>query len=1361
MRRCRTRFLLLLGLLAAISQLASPQTTNSTNTFARRQISVTGSNSVSTLRFRGWKYGSGDSAYRKKFTRRRAGLATPFPSAVAPVRRTHAANKGRLAGSTATDPWVQPRPSLPAGYIPVSVATADFNNDGNMDWVVCNGGDNNLWVYLGDGHGGWSLPVILPAAGLAPVWVATGDFRGNGKQDIVVAEADSNTIGVYLGKGDGTFQAEQQYSLPDPPISLAIGDFNGDGKLDVLAGLAPTDNVTDVFATLPGLGNGSFGAPVISEVTAGITAPAVGWISLGDLNNDGVPDAVVEMEGGIVSFLGNGNGTFTEDQVIEEPFIITFTAAAIGDINQDGCADVVVLDTFAHAITFLGNCDGTVTQQNQYTIGDVGISIALADVNNDGHLDIVAGSILTDYGAGPAAGNLLSVLFGDGQGNFGEAALYRGDESLVGLALADLNNDGFLDVVSANQDSDSASVFLNDGSGGFGAPRGFALGSGTGTLNPLTSGLLPADLNGDRITDLVLMELPTQTQDNNNLQLVTLIGQGNGKFSAPVKYSVAPATYYLQGDFAVGDFRNTGHPDFVSIGGLYAPQSSVPYFLSFLPNNGNGTFGPAVLTNPPTAQGIMAVGDFNGDGKLDFVAIGPNSSGASLNLFLGNGDGTFKALPGVPINVAVAPSSVYAADLNKDGKLDVLIYFSGDVVPATSDAVIEFLGNGDGTFQPAVQLFSNSDPLTMADVNGDGIPDLVTCKSPLANYPSLDQPPVYTIYLGRGDGSFAQAYTYQPYSSDIDLPSYGTANASGGWCTVADFNGDGKLDIAVWQRPTGVFSDRYVQFLMGNGDGSFTPTYDLYRIHKGTEPQLAMDINDDGLADLVEVDWETAAFNYIPGAASPPFQIGLVAEPVLNVGQLQITLETPSASDTAFTLQASDPGVQVPASVTVPAGMVGQVVDFTFAKSFDQTHVFSIAASNSGSTQTTYGALWGGGVPSGIALGLIIPYQDVVPGGTTGNYGVNIGTVGDYTTTATMSCIGLPANVECQFSPTSFYLDPNDPDAGNGGLGSLIVSTTASIAPGNYSFNVVAADAATSTRTPATLTVLAPEPDLVATASASPYPGAGTPFTITVSLVNNGNVAATSTSLTYSVSGPATVTSVISPDGTCSTSTSTCTLGAINVGAQAQVTFNLEASTPGMIALTATATPTPPDLNPTNNTATLNEQVTDFSLSANPSTATVSSGEQAQFQATLAPVDGAFNNGISLACSGNTEGMTCAVAQGPFVLSGSTSVQNVTITTTAPNALPQTKAAFLQHVFPVIGLCLGCFLIRLRRGTATTIALIAVLAGGFAWNSCGGGSGSGGGGGGGGGTPAGTYKFTVTATSGSNQKTSTLTVVVQ
>jgi FG-GAP-like repeat len=156
--------------------------------------------------FQGWKHpGKSGAAYLKHFSRPAAGQ----------MRAELLANAARSAGfHNGSTPQTQPplagllfRESLPAGYIPTAVAAGDFNGDGKVDFVVANGGDNNLWLYFGNGDGTFSLPIILPITlGQSPVWIAAADLRGTGKTDLIVAEADSNSIGVFLGKGDGTFK---------------------------------------------------------------------------------------------------------------------------------------------------------------------------------------------------------------------------------------------------------------------------------------------------------------------------------------------------------------------------------------------------------------------------------------------------------------------------------------------------------------------------------------------------------------------------------------------------------------------------------------------------------------------------------------------------------------------------------------------------------------------------------------------------------------------------------------------------------------------------------------------------------------------------------------------------------------------------------------------------------------------------------------------------------------------------------------------------------------------------------------------------------------------------------------------------
>jgi len=285
----------------------------------------------------------------------------------------------------------------------------------------------------------------------------------------------------------------------------------------------------------------------------------------------------------------------------------------------------------------------------------------------------------------------------------------------------------------------------------------------------------------------------------------------------------------------------------------------------------------------------IAVGDFNGDGKLDIAVT--NGGDNAVSILLGNGDGTFQ--PQLVYPTGTRPTSVVAGDFNRDGKLDLAI-------TTLDNTVNVLLGNGDGTFRPHVDYATGLNPqwLAVADFNGDGYLDIAT-----ANYGPNYEPGSVSILLGNGDGTFQGQMAYpagiNPFGvltgdfnrdGKIDLAvlnnngSFGVyillGNGDGSFQSpvfyptgqnprvgvVADFSGDGNLDLAV-----GDCIDNNIAVLMGNGDGTFQnpvtyPTGDYVSLLAGG------DFDGDGKLDLVNSDASTNSISFLKGNGDGTFQ---------------------------------------------------------------------------------------------------------------------------------------------------------------------------------------------------------------------------------------------------------------------------------------------------------------------------------------------------------------------------------------------------------------------------------------------------------------------------------------------------------
>jgi fibronectin type 3 domain-containing protein len=330
-----------------------------------------------------------------------------------------------------------------AGSTPDSVATGDFNGDGNADLVIANFYGNNVSVLLGRGDGTFDSAVNYNV-GAGPNGFVIGDFDNDGTVDIAVGNYYSNTVSILPGLGDGTFGPETEYQVDYNPANVMAGaDLRGIGRTDLVTANMGAGTVSVLLSN----GNGTFASAV--NYTAG--SGAIGVVA-GDFNNDGIVDlATCNYYGNTVSILfGAGDRTFgspTTYGVGSAPWFITSA-----DLNGDGTTDLAVANFGGGVSVLLANGDGTFAPAVTYDAGAYPTAVVAGDVNGDGKTDLVVGN----YGS-----NNASVLFGNGDGTFQAAQNFGAGSGPNGNILGDFNNDGKPDIAVANQDSNNVSVLLN------------------------------------------------------------------------------------------------------------------------------------------------------------------------------------------------------------------------------------------------------------------------------------------------------------------------------------------------------------------------------------------------------------------------------------------------------------------------------------------------------------------------------------------------------------------------------------------------------------------------------------------------------------------------------------------------------------------------------------------------------------------------------------------------------------------------------------------------------------------------------------------------------------------------------------
>lgn len=391
------------------------------------------------------------------------------------------------------------------------IASKDLNGDGKPDIVSGDYGLKAATVFLNNGNGTFGAPRNYHV-GASTGTIAIGDLTGDGLPDLVTSNS-STAIGIVENKGAGLFIARRNYRVGSYFGKSIAADLNGDNKEDLITTTAESSDML-VYMNM---GDGSF-APFVTYDMFGAALSVVAV----DLDNDGDRDVAVANSiswGDMIStFLNNGDGTFAP-RVDHTIYDYAQSMVAV-ELTGDGLVDLAITtsDFVTGQVTILVNVgNGNFATTNSYPLNDEPVAIDSADLNADGHPDlVVVNSGWPDY--------VVSVLMNNGNGTFASKVDYAAGSSPIAVSATDLTGDGHPDLAVLAQSSDSVGVFVNNGNGTF-APR---IDYATGDT---PTSIATIDVTGDGKRDIVVGH-----EISNYVSI--LVKDADGSFAPKVNYAL-------------------------------------------------------------------------------------------------------------------------------------------------------------------------------------------------------------------------------------------------------------------------------------------------------------------------------------------------------------------------------------------------------------------------------------------------------------------------------------------------------------------------------------------------------------------------------------------------------------------------------------------------------------------------------------------------------------------------------------------------------------------------------------------------------------------------------------------------------
>ncbi len=744
--------------------------------------------------------------------------------------------------------------------------------------------------------------VNLP--GLSQSRLAWGDYDGDGSPDLVVA-GDSGTAQVtrlYHGNSDGTFNENTNADLVGVSDgSLEWGDFDNDGDQDLL--LTGWSGATPLTKIYRNNGNGTF-----TDINASLVGVGNGAATWGDYNNDGYLDvAVVGWIGGTGReariYRNNGNGTFTG--ISAGLTGVAWASAAWGDYDGDGWVDLVIAGcttivqaygethcSDSSSLLYHNNGNGTFTQAGVTLTGAASGSLTWADYDNDGDSDLlVTGRDYSGHWNCSAAGcwhdesASVGTLYRNTSGAFTALTGSIGTLFKSAAAWADFDGDTKLDLVltgcateAAGSCTDFTTVLYRNATRFANAapatPSALAVSidgaSVTLSWTAPTDDRTPAagltynlrvgtSITGNQVLPSLASfsgQLRLVPKDGNVRQGITAtltglsLGQTYNWTVQAIDSAFAPSAFASGGTFTVpwfSDISGTGLPsvadgavawgDYNSDGRLDAlvtGRSSAGWIARVYTNGGGGVFTDSSAGLPGLAYSSAAWGDYDNDGDVDILLAGDTGAGYVSRIYRNNGNGTFSnsgiSLPGVAFGAADW------VDYDRDGRLDVML------TGWTGSAAITrlYLNAGGGVFNLETRsaflgLWRSS--AAWADYDNNGLPDLFI--SGCADSPCTI--PVSRMYENGGAGVFTEVAL-------AEVP--GLADGSSAW---GDYDNDGAMDLLVtgFTSTLGLTNTTGVSAIFHNNAGVLAPVATANLTRLGSSAAAWGDYDNDGLLDIV------------------------------------------------------------------------------------------------------------------------------------------------------------------------------------------------------------------------------------------------------------------------------------------------------------------------------------------------------------------------------------------------------------------------------------------------------------------------------------------------------------------------------